>query len=167
MPEDLAQISMDWGMCRGEAVMELAPTGLSPEEAARQIAARCEPHATRLEAAGVAHFGPAWRAEVENLRRSDRAAAAQEVRDQRAGRSSADPVTAWGECLGRQARTAEGARDREASIDNAFSACAREESAARRVIAARLSPGEVEGQIQLMRRIVRERAFPPGGPAPR
>jgi hypothetical protein len=167
LPDALAQISMDWGLCRGGVVVELSATGLTPAQVVERVSERCDVHAARLADAGVRHYGPAWRGEVETLRRNARASAAREVAERRAGRASSDPATAWGQCIGRQVRTVTSAPDREAAIERAFGACTREEEAVRRLVTARSSPADAEAQLALMRRLARERAFVPGGPVPR
>jgi hypothetical protein len=167
VPEDIAKLALEWGLCRGRVVFELTPTAQTPEQVGRAVSTRCESHAARLSDAGVAHFGPDWRAEVETLRTRAEAMAAQDVRDQRAGRDSSNPTTAWGQCLGRHVARVNAAPDREEAIDGAFAACGAEEEAARRFIAASGSPEEADARIALLRRMTRERVFVPGGPAPR
>lgn len=163
IPDHLAQLSIDWGICRGRTTLELAPSRQTPEQVADAVVARCEPYLERLAVAGIAHYGPSWRSDADALRSRSHAEALRDVRDQRSGVGSSNPTTAWGQCLGRRAHIVNAARDRGAAIDRAFAECSSEEETARSRIAAATSPERADAQIQTLRRLARERLFQPGG----
>jgi len=159
LPDDLAKVVMDWGLCRGRVVnarIKGSETAAAIAEDARQA---CEGDEGRMRALVTQHFGVKAPGIIDQIMQGGRAQIMAQVDQARSGKAFSDPSVAWGDCVGKRIRAAApGAADRKSVVDQAFAACRDVERKTQADLEASMTHDQAESVMTQLRGMAREQA---------